>query len=336
MPDAADPEASAELASGFLTDRAIDAGGRVLSWIDPDCTGYPYPEIGGYMLSWLAQHAPLERALEVGRPVMTWLGRAQRADGGFGRDGATYTFDSAVVLRGASEWSRATGAAPSLDVRACLDAVARGLGHERARYPEDEKSPSDHWSQSFGAHLLKLELCLSRTARARPELLPPISVAREPLESLRRLQGTDGRFVDHADTDATYLHAHAYAVEGLVGLGREARDRALDGARWLASVQQADGGLLARHDGRRAFGAPHVDATAQAVRLWGVLDRREFAEPARRALAWLRDLQTPDGSLPYEPEHPHRNTWCTLFAHQAFTVWALAADADADASVDPI
>jgi hypothetical protein len=134
----------------------------------------------------------------------------------------------------------------------------------------------------------------------------------------------EGRFRAYSQTDLTYLHSHCYALEGLIGLGAS-RDSdgqfALEeGAVFLEKVQAPEGGIQGWHDGRRVFGSLRADATAQAVRIWSVVDKAAFAVPIRRAVRFLGSLQAPEGGLYYEPGSRDINTWATVFAAQA-SLW---------------
>jgi hypothetical protein len=134
-----------------------------------------------------------------------------------------------------------------------------------------------------------------------------------------------GRFRIHADSSVTYVHAHCYAVEGLLCLQRrglaEVGGVARDCAGWLAQIQAANGGIRAWHDGTHASGPLRADATAQAVRIWSCVNRRAFGDAIGRALGFLGRLQSVSGGICYEPGSGDVNTWATVFAVQAVR-WA--------------
>ena len=93
----------------------------------------------------------------------------------------------------------------------------------------------------------------------------------------------DGRFRIHFNSGESYVHAHCYAVEGLLCLIQRGWTDLIPTARecaaWLAEIQDSGGGVPAWHDGSRPYGKCHADATAQAARIWLCVDHRSFAEP---------------------------------------------------------
>jgi hypothetical protein len=189
------------------------------------------------------------------------------------------------------------------------------------------------WSLAFGAHQAKVCGALLGAER----LLGPLSGLREAVAACAAaaldVLGDDGRFRIHVASPMTYVHSHCYAVEGLLMLAAAGPEgipgEAAAGAEWLAAVQQPDGGLRAWHDGATASGPPRADATAQAIRIWTLVDRSRFAGETARACAFLAGLQAPAAGLRYEPGSADVNAWATIFAVQALSWCAdpLAADA---------
>ncbi|MFT3769679.1 MAG: hypothetical protein QM820_29940 [Minicystis sp.] len=187
----------------------------------------------------------------------------------------------------------------------------------------DAGAPVDHWSVTYGSHLLKTVIAIesygSRTADPRAgKLVDQLLGDLTPLS-------LDGRFVTHAGAKITYLHAACYAIEGLLWLrdrGRSGLDATVRAAAaWLARVQAQEGGLRAWHDGSSAWGERHADVAAQAIRIWAAVDRRAYDPHIREGLRYLASLQTTEGGVRYHPSSGDVNTWCTLFALQA-SRWA--------------
>jgi hypothetical protein len=289
--------------------------GSVLSWVNDAHPGYAYPEAGALLLTTLVN----ERATPaLRRRIADWLVRTGDDEGTIGRDKLAYAFDTALAL---SAWAAERAARRD---GAYTRALSRGLAFlgacldaHRAVVPRAVSDP-DRWSNSFGSHLLRTLHGL----RAARVALGDASEERRAyaLEAALADLENAGRFRIHARSHWSYLHAHCYALEGLLALRGEsaaAERRLEEGAAWLASVQTPDGGLPAWHDGSRARGESHADATAQAVRLWTVLDRAGFAESIARGLGFLARLQTPEGGIRYRPGSGDVNTWCTCFALQA-------------------
>ncbi len=100
----------------------------------------------------------------------------------------------------------------------------------------------------------------------------------------------------------------------------------LAGARWLADVQRPDGSLGAWHDGSADSGPARTDATAQALRIWTLVDRDRFAEPAVRAAAALRRNVVGSRGVRYEAGSDDLCSWATIFAVQALS-WLETSDA---------
>lgn len=271
-------------------------GSDVLSWVNPDHAGYPYPEAAGLLIRWLAQ-----RRSPVPKRVVQHLATRVECDS-VGRDGFTYAFDTGVVLAGlealdATEDPRWTAARERL---ATLSVVSSGA--------------QPRWSTVRGPHMLKLAVgCAARASRgwSTPSLE---SIASVPAE-----QDATGR-LRTPPHEHSYIHAHAYATEGMLALRSlglrppASVDGCID---FLRSAQRDDGSLPAWSDG----GPSRADTTAQAIRLWVLHDRTGHSEAIDRALSFLDTLTDAEGLVRYETQSADRNTWCTLFAAQA-RVWA--------------
>lgn len=300
------------------SDAVRTSDGGVLSWCNAEGSGYRYPEVAGLWLSAWAWLSPGPDALrdDVARGLIADV----TDDGGVGRAGHTYAFDTAMALAGLLAHERAGGSVASPGVVERLFAhVAAAIAARRAASPEITADP-ERWSASFGAHQLKLALCLGAYEDARRD--PRAGALGDELVLTLRSLERDGRFRIHARSTLSYLHAHCYAMEGLAFWSERRADQALRGtvrrcAEWLASVQTPAGGLPAWHDGSRAWGACHADVAAQAVRLWACVDRAHFAGSIDRALGFLASLQSDDGGVRYHPNSQDVNTWSTIFAVQA-------------------
>jgi hypothetical protein len=323
----------ASLLSWLVSSDLTAADGHCLSWWNPEHPGYPYPEISGLLLSLLSieDRVPDRRAELVGALV-----GAARVEAGVARGGRTYTFDTAMALRGLL-----LSADPAPRVHDLALAWTELL--VRAAERQDpavgggwagELRPDTHWSESFGAHQAKVCGALV-VAAERFGRWPDLGEAL--LTYVRAgtdIQQADGRFPAHGRTGVTYVHSHCYAVEGLL-MSRaggvpvddiDARVRA--GASWLASAQVSAGGLLAWHDGTRAWGPVRADATAQALRIWTLVDPDRYAGHRSAAVGALTSLVAPGRGLRYEPESTDVNAWATIFAHQALSWQRAAAAAD--------
>lgn len=289
--------------------------GAVLAWTSPTHPAYVYPEAQA-LWSALAHTAALEAGARR-ELVLRAHERCIPPHGGLGKAGVDYAFDAAMALRAFDADARATGVASAASDRAAAF-VTDCLRARRATAASTAET-TGRWSRSFGCHLIKAAAWLARHARSRGDA----RVERLALERARELVALqiDGRFRIHAQSDETYAHAHSYALEGLL----QPELRELDGARgavargadWLVEVQRVDGGIPAWCGPSGAFGPARSDATAQALRVWTVLDRARYAGPIEHALAFLADHQSPAGGVYYEPGSRDEPAWSALFALQA-------------------
>ena len=296
----------------------VDVSGDVTSWWNPQNPGYAYPEIAGLLLSLLSQDAVDD---EVRQRIAQRLVENVGAIGAVGRWGTHYVFDTAMALSGLIVHETAGGEVPDESVDAMFNFIHDTLRSRRGVQASATGDPT-HWSLSYGAHLLKVSFAITayeiRTHDRRCS-----GLIDQLLEDLAPLC-SGGRFRVNASQDTSYLHAHCYALEGMLRM-RDRSSRAAelldDGVAWLASIQDPEGGIHAWHDGQKAQGAIHADCTAQAARLWASVDPERYSSQVTSALGFLASLQSPQGGLYYEPGSADVNTWCTIFALQS-TRWA--------------
>lgn len=298
------------------SDAVVRSDGAVMSWVNPDHPGYAYPEIAGYLLSYLARHG--RQTIEVRNRVADRLLDDMSARGAVGRAGVEYVFDTAMVLAGVLAHRATGGVLPDRQMpRRLRDYIVATLAERRAI---DGESPAgaDHWSVSYGCHLLKCAIALLAYHDDHPEP-GTTEIVAQLLDELLPLHDGE-RFRSNALTHTTYMHAHCYAVEGLLVLDgrgqaglRPTIERSAD---WLARVQLPDGGLPAGHDGEAALGQAHADCTAQAVRIWSCVNARRYVPSIERALEFLGRLSV-DGGIRYRADSADVNTWVTIFGAQA-------------------
>jgi hypothetical protein len=301
----------------LVSPAVVDPEGRVMSWSNPRHPGYPYPEIAGYLLSLLALEG--DSTLDIRDRIARRLVSDVSPAGGVGRGGADYVFDAAMALAGLIAHESAGGALPDdRSIDRLFEFVATNLTARRAGRGLPTADPN-HWSVSYGCHLLKVVIALCAYDERRPTSSTSALIDRLVSE----LTGLydNGRFRANANSLLTYLHSCCYAVEGLLGLqGRghgDHRELIRGSARWLAETQTSEGGLRAFHDGRDSFGTLHTDATAQAIRIWSLVDAAIYRDQIDRGLRFLTDMTTPVGGLRYEPGSDDVNTWATIFGYQA-------------------
>ena len=295
------------LARWLDSDHVVDGRGGVASWHNPDHPGYEYPEAAGLWLSWAAWRAETGQATPADARVRAVAGRAaglMERTGAVGRDGRLYLFDTCVVLD-ALVRARRAGLIPSMpDLGRVKEMLDRFL---RSPCPVvGGGDPDDRWSSTWGPHMLRAAGLLARAGRGHGDA------------ELTGHASTLSARVRDGDARVSLVHAMAYAVEGKVLL--DALDEAPSAraasaaARKLVQLQRTDGGVPARTDGS---GPSRADATAQAVRIWSLLEPEAFASSIGRALAFLARHQQATGGVEYDSSSADLNTWATLFTDQA-------------------
>ncbi|MBM4341791.1 MAG: hypothetical protein FJ100_00235 [Deltaproteobacteria bacterium] len=283
---------------GWIVDpRSRDAAtGHWWSWVGEG--GYPYAEATAWVLLALAEARAAGIAhgsalAEIGDAACEGLARGAR-QGGLGRGGRWYAFDTAVGLAAVHAWRPEHPAVNALWLQLRTMAAERRAvqGGPRLGQP----APGARWSEVWGAHLLWLAVAahsLGEVAWARSlakDLLDPAALVPMP----------------------TYCHALAYACEGLVALRGEAVFDTQLGAWWTRLRRAATPGGVVAHAGEK--GPVRADTTAQTARLLRTL------EPQADAAPWLRllwDWTDAQGAVHYEPGSPHANAWCTAMALRA-------------------
>src|SRR5947209_19716901 len=210
----------------------LGADGAVFSWSNATHPGYLYPEAGGLCLSALCTEREIEGpSASAADRVAGWLCKSIAPDGGVGRGGTAYLFDSAVVLAGLLRY-RTCGGRVDADgpIHRLRDFVRKQIAAGEAVLPRSAAADG-RWSTQFGAHLVKCLHSLQLYSRAFGE-----EVEQETVETLINRSGLQASPV--------YVHPFCYEQEGHLviahgGLSNlfEPIDGALD---WLAALQQPD------------------------------------------------------------------------------------------------
>jgi hypothetical protein len=304
------------------TPGVVTADGSVLSWTNPDHPGYPYPEIAGLLLNLLAQDPESDPAVR--RRVATRLGQDVSPEGGLGRRGIRYVFDTSMALSGLIAQRRAAGELPEPGLPARLfEFIAMEIRARRAA-SSPTSGTGAHWSTSYGCHLLKTGLAILAYCDMYGD--PRAQTLIDQLVTDFTPLFEDGRFRIHEHEDYSYLHSNCYALEGLLAIEASSprgwlRPIIRRGALWLARIQDECGGIRAGHNGFAPFGELRGDATAQSIRIWSLVDRTAFASEIAAAKGFLEGLQVQGAGFRYSPNSEDVNTWVTIFATQAFQ-WA--------------
>ncbi|MCU0886523.1 MAG: hypothetical protein MUC64_00660 [Rubritepida sp.] len=261
-------------------------------------TAYLYGEVTGYWLVWAARRAPCPRRLAAavdfiegqwtgGRPGTTRLGAV--ADW---RNGALFSFDLAMMLRGLGAAARVLGprrCRPAADaIRPWLDRLVAADGTLAACLPLSGATLPVRWSTQPGPFQAKTAAAILAAPGAWRS--PRITLAAQAT-----LERWRGRAAEHRAA-----HPRLYAVEGAC--------LAAGGSPPLAL-------LTAR--GEDDDDAPRADALAQRLRLLCLCPEAPAAVLEEAALELLPHVAE-DGGLRFRVEDQAANVWAALFAEQAF------------------
>jgi hypothetical protein len=336
---------SAGLRSWLASD-AQSPTGAFYAWVDAVSgdVAFEYPEITGYALTHFAGlPTPSARESQAGFRAGSWLVNRIKAGDLSARDrwegGAPYIFDLAMIATGLHRFgSRFDHPEFVMAARQVVQPIgAAAIEGKLCSVPDGWPSTDRcEWSTDGFAHLIKATQALLLTCAGDARTATVVA------DLAAGIQSSDGRFVTHPNDDRTMLHPHFYAVEGLWMFGTAtghdgAIARAYRATEWAWRHQLASGGFP-RYvpNGPSDFGAScaveervavpeQTDVTAQAVRAALLLGYR--APGLSRGVARLVELsiRAPSSpALPYQPNADtiHRNTWASLFGHQALQLAA--------------
>ncbi|MCZ7582689.1 MAG: hypothetical protein M5R36_04775 [Deltaproteobacteria bacterium] len=153
----------------------------------------------------------------------------------------------------------------------------------------------------MGAHLLRFHA----------------NLPHEESEILHRLTALPSmrRFMDGLEPETPLPTRQAlHGLEGLLLVPTVQHWQLLNAAMLLGRHQNGDGGVWA-YLSTDAKDTVAVDATAQAVRVWSIVDAKRFYGEIKKALGYLDD-QFEDAGLK-DPTDGKRATHASLFALQA-------------------
>jgi hypothetical protein len=310
--------------------------GGVVGWLDEDGVApFVYGEASGYyltFLTWLARETGISFTTWARREaVLSWCRRRLEGNrvpptrcilNGYApdwRNGFQFSFDLAMVLRGLVH---AGCESPSRSLLAYLCRFVSPAGTLRAALPLNKKFADVHrWSVEPGPYQLKtVAAILSASDFGIPETLR--TAVGGSIDGWRRRTDLAGE-----------AHPLLYSIEGLMLCGYYLRDPSL----WrtaaetyarLLDYQAADGGLAASVPDSGSV--QRSDVIAQTLRIGCLLRHLGHLKPnwdsrlEGLASALDRFLLT-DGAVSFlDPQvaaSTHRNTWCAMFAHQAYWLY---------------
>lgn len=320
---------------------------------------YVYPEIAGYYLTWLAWRATrfghdgedAERARAVQRWLAMWLAMPTlptrvHFDGTSGdwRNGATFCFDLAMVLRGLAAAARAGLVAPD---PAVVDGVCRVLGRLVgddgafvACIANSAAAPlPTRWSTRRGPFLAKASAGVLRAAQVLrvPEAIE--AAAEHTFEASIALLARE----PHRET-----HPLLYAFEGVLDLpGHPRFNDALPSVSaqfdMLLAYASHDAHLPETLGGPSGNGPARVDVMAQTLRIGYLLTAHRPQQPpdrvglARVRQALMRQVRPHGGVAFARSSAPAQsNVWATMFADQALAFASAPRDPEGWWRRDPL
>ena len=350
------------LQSGIQSDRGFFYDWYELNTASP---GRPYPEITGYGVStlvWLYRLDKDEDVLARASAAAGWLvshalhpsydlvfARGAARDRGLGSKPYLYAFDTGMAGAALARLGAITGEATW---RGSLEGIAHALSTRMKRsdgtlWPLlDPRSGrpvtgDDAWSSRFSGYQAKTISFLSLDGSDGPDA-PLDDVVRKTLESQR----DSGAFPAYGDGQA-HLHAHFYAVEGLLGSRSvpglpPVDDAVVRGYLYAERLLAANGFLpTLAHDHHVTAAYERVDGLAQFLRLGCVLvslgwlgrDRldRTLDGAASRLLDYQVEGTSHNGGFLFGTDadgtpKPHVNSWGSFFAGQALHWFSLVRD----------
>lgn len=329
---------------------------------------FVYSEISGYAISALVNFWSMsgdEQYLSLAENAAQFVQKLQIQTGDFLFQGAVahgltlpgytlrpayYSFDNAMILQGLLDL-HAGRPSPALLASACaigdwlVNVMQREDGSFLAVRVADPTFMLPGIASAFGdggclhaKHAIGLLKLHHTTGDERYAL-----AARKVCDWVLTLQDTDGAIQSTIKREKVVTHTHCYAVEGLLYAAYALQEpryqaAALRAAHWLLSAQNRGGSLSIDYKqqwwrmGRRiielALPKKVSDATAQALRIWSILEQSEgdvrFCTASQQAAGFLLSLQkrstadpNADGGFVYWPGHPMQFAWSTMFAIQA-------------------
>jgi hypothetical protein len=308
-----------------------DPDGGIYAWCDPQFRpSYVYPEISGYLLTALASGTDTDDALrERASRCASYLAdrvRSGRLGARPPAEAAIYSFDLAMIATGlmrAHQEFGTPGRAEALRLAALLRDRILATGALPPLLAADDPLSRRKWSTAGTLHLVK---CVQALLLAEQCGLERAREAADALAeaTLRRLRARPTPYTCPGSTEI-HLHAVLYCAEGLWMYGdarghhgAHCRARAL--VDFVLARIDDDGGLPATIGGAPA--ANQSDVMAQAIRL-GVLTEipREVLAPVVASLGRFVRTAGRWTAVEYRIGSGHLNTWSTIFAVQAHTVW---------------
>ncbi len=311
----------------WITSKIHDKNGGIYSWQRGNEKGYLYDEITGYgikLYTYLHSVFKDPKYLEMAQKSIDYINsQIYNSGGGVSREGIYYVFDSSICLSGILsyyDYTTDNKHMKKMMTKNLLNFIYYSLLYKK---PIDLNGATytdlnlNHWSLSYGSHLLKCSVALSQSSNIftnEKERLDKM-IDRLCIDVLHNFH--NGHFHTNSNSQEVYTHSHCYATEGLIYLNRpEHLDIIKESAEWLASVQNIDGSLYNRYFSTKSQ-EEVADITAQAIRIWLWTDREGFNCNIEKGFSFLRSLQSSEGGIYYGPGSKDINSWVTMFTMNA-------------------
>lgn len=314
----------------WIASEIYDKSGGMYSWQRGNKKGYLYDEITGYgikLYMYLYDTFKDPKYLQMAQKSADYINsKVLNSCGGIAREGIYYVFDTAICLSGMlSYYDYAT------DNKYVYENGIRNLLNF-SYYNLLRKSPIvlngslqtdfdfNHWSLSYGSHLLKCCIALSQSSKIfknKKEKYDKL-IDRLCIEVLNNFH--EGHFHKNSNSEDVYTHSHCYATEGLIYLNRpEYLDIIKQSAKWLATVQNSDGSLYNNYFSKKSQ-EKVADITAQTIRIWTWTDKEKFDSNIKKGFSFLKSLQSSEGGIYYKAGSNDINSWATMFTMNA-SLW---------------
>lgn len=308
----------------LLNSKIRGSQGEIYSWLNPNNPGYLYEEVAGYyikLMCYLFDKTKEHDYLNLAEKTANFLISRMAPNGGFSRDRVIYTFDSAIILSGLINLAKSLKS-PKYDgnIQKIADFVANSITQEIAAWDGNKNLINkDKWSLSYSCHLIKASIALFEAYSHFNNSVYKYCLeknAQKLIDSTFR----DGHFIINQSKNEVYTHACCYALEGLLFLkskGYPYGEIINKTARWLATNQNIDGSMFNWYNHKNIARIKVGDATAQAVRIWCLINKGLYKDNILRGLKFLETLVSYEGGLFYSPESKDINSWVNIFTLQA-------------------
>lgn len=311
----------------WIVSEIYNKDGGIYSWQRGNEKGYLYNEITGYgikLFTCLYDKFEDPRHIQMAKKSVDYIGsQVNNSGGGISRGGIYYVFDASICLSGILSYHDFVADNKHVEEKMSKDLlnfIYHSLLNKKPinlNGTSQAKLDLNHWSLSYGSHLLKCCIALSQSSSIFEDGREKLDglVDRLCLDILHNFH--NGHFHKNANSKDVYTHSHCYATEGLIYLNRpEHLETIKESANWLASVQNPDGSLYNR------YFSPNIqeevaDVTSQAIRIWTWTDKEKFNNNIEKAFSFLKSLQSPEGGIYYKPGSKDINSWVTMFTMNA-------------------